>query len=575
MKKIFVMAAVVLMAAMSVQAQKQPTGMRVEVAEAETDSGELSDFRVIQEIDTVWHFAYEGLELSQRDMHRIDIGYQSKDLAGDDVELSGMVCIPADVYSGEQPCDGIILYNHYTTMSKADAPTAGYATGIDYVMANPLNPNYIVVCSDFLGFGLTADRQQAFCFNDINGQASIDCLLAARRMLDERGISYGRFTFNAGYSSGGFDAIATQRVRDMKYADQVVFDKTLVGGAPFDIVKAYNEMIKWKDDPVDPTFMPLFAGMLNYNAGLGFTNEQMFREPLASKFDEWYMSGRYSNDAIRDSVKGMTIADLVQPAFLDWDSEEYQTLRAAAAANSMKNDWTPDSTQSYYVMHLMRDSVVPTPAGRAFIEFLNGYRYDSQRCEGYKKTIVPERTRLQTNFFIPSAKHTMVGGIFFYLNMAAVFSAYPVLYYDGELNTYYADMVEPATLMGIVHLLESKGIDVRALVKSLTNKGEGGEGGEGGGGGGLDFFSTLAKIEETLNKYGTSTGEMLQMLSDSGVEITDLLQLFAYLNSSEDSSEARVLGGASVRKASEDCIIGYYERRLNNWLRENNVNIYE
>lgn len=38
------MAAVVLMAAMSVQAQKQPTGMRVEVAEAETDSGEYSIF---------------------------------------------------------------------------------------------------------------------------------------------------------------------------------------------------------------------------------------------------------------------------------------------------------------------------------------------------------------------------------------------------------------------------------------------------------------------------------------------------------------------------------------------------
>ena len=529
-----------------------------------------SDYRVIHEIDTVWHFAYEGLELARRDMHRIDIGYPSKDLAGDDVELSGMVCIPADVYSGEQPCDGIILYNHYTAMSKADAPTAGYATGIDYVMANPLKPNYIVVCSDYLGFGLTADRQQAFCFNDINGQASIDCLLAARRMLDERGISYGRITFNAGYSSGGFDAIATQRVRDMKYADQVVFDKTLVGGAPFDIMSAYNEMIKWKDSNVNPIFLPLVTGMINYNAGLGFTNEQMFREPLASKFDDWYMSGRYSNNAIRDSVKGMTIADLMQPAFLDWSSDEYQKMRAAARANSMEKGWTPDSTQSYYVMHLMRDSVVPTPAGRAFIEFLNGFYYGSKRCEGYKKTIVPERTRLQTNFFIPSAKHTMVGGIVFYLNMAAVFSAYPVLYYDGELNTYYADMVEPATLMDIIHLLESKGIDVRTLVKSLTNNGEGGE-----GDGGLDFFSTLAKLEETLNKYGTNTGEMLQMLSDSGVELTDLLELFAYLNTSEDSSEARVMDDTSVRKASEDCIIGFYERRLNNWLRENNVNIYE
>ena len=535
------------------------------VSSAQTEAP--SGYRIIQEKDTVWHFAYGGLDLFQRDMHRIDIGYPSKDVAGDDVELSGMVCIPAEIYNGEQPCDGILLYNHYTTMAKGDAPTAGYATGVDYVMTTPLKPNYIVVCSDFLGFDLTADRQQVFCFNDINGQASIDCLLAARRLLDERGISQGRFTINTGYSSGGFDAIATQRVRDMKYADQVTFDKTLVGGAPFDIAKAYNDMVSWKDAPIDPTFMPLMTGMINLHASLGFTNEQMFREPLASKFDEWYMSGHYSNDAIRDSVKGMTISDLMQPAFHNRSSDEYKAVKAAVEASSMKSGWTPDSTQSYYVMHLMRDSVVPTSAGRAFIEFLNGYYYGTKRCEGYKKTIVPERTRLQTNFMIPSGKHTMVGGIFFYLNLAAVLSAYPVLYYDGELNTHYADLVEPATLMGIVHLMESKGIDVRALVKSLANSGEGGEGSEGG----LDFFSTLMQLEETLNKYGTNTAEMLQMLSDSGVELMDLLQLFAYLN----SSEARTLDGTAVSKASEDCVIGYYERRLNDWLRENNVNIFK
>lgn len=533
-----------------------------------------SGYRIIQEMDTVWHFAYGGLELSQRDMHRIDIGYLSKDLAGDDVELSGFVCIPADVYSGEQPCDGIVLYNHYTTMSKSDAPTAGYATGIDYVMANPLKPNYIVVCSDFLGFGLTADRQQAFCINDINGQASIDCLLAARRLLGERGISQGRFTINAGYSSGGFDAIATQRVRDMKYADQVVFDKTLVGGAPFDILKCYAEFVSWKDDPiVDPTFLPLVLGMFNLHANLGFTNEQMFCEPLASKFDEWYMSGRFSNDDVRNILNGKTISDLVQPALLNVSSDEYKAFMEAVQANSLKNDWTPDSVQSYYVMHLMRDSIVPTSSGRAFIEFLNGYRYGSKKCEGYKKTIVPERTRLQTCFFVPSGKHTMVGGIYFYLKLAALLSAYPVLYYDGELNTHYADLVEPATLMGIVHLLESKGIDVRALVKSLTSSSGGGEGDEGGEGGssGLDFFTVLGQLEETLNKYGTSTAEMLQLASDCGVELTDLLQLFQYLN----TSEARTQTAASVQEASDACIIGYYERFLDKWLRENNVNIME
>jgi len=44
MKKIVILVAVAMMTAMSAQAQNQPAGMRVEVAEAETDNGEYSIF---------------------------------------------------------------------------------------------------------------------------------------------------------------------------------------------------------------------------------------------------------------------------------------------------------------------------------------------------------------------------------------------------------------------------------------------------------------------------------------------------------------------------------------------------
>lgn len=58
-------------------------------------------------------------------------------------------------------------------------------------MANPLNLNYIVVESDFYGFGATERFPQAYVQGTINGKASLDCLLAARRILDERGFDYG------------------------------------------------------------------------------------------------------------------------------------------------------------------------------------------------------------------------------------------------------------------------------------------------------------------------------------------------------------------------------------------------
>ena len=154
--------------------------------------------RVIHELDTTWTFSYNDLQPVSREMHRIDIVYPSKDIDGADVELSGQVVIPTEVYNGEQPCDGILLYNHFSTMAKTDVPTRGYAQGIDYVMTTPLKPNWIVVTSDFLGFGITEDRDQVYCFNDINGQASIDCLLAARQLLSqEHRLAFKAFRLNS------------------------------------------------------------------------------------------------------------------------------------------------------------------------------------------------------------------------------------------------------------------------------------------------------------------------------------------------------------------------------------------
>ena len=62
MRKILVMVAVAMMTAMSVNAQKQPAGMRVEVADAETDHGEYSIFtyKDSEEDDTFGYYLSLG-----------------------------------------------------------------------------------------------------------------------------------------------------------------------------------------------------------------------------------------------------------------------------------------------------------------------------------------------------------------------------------------------------------------------------------------------------------------------------------------------------------------------------------
>ena len=529
-----------------------------------------SDYEVIYEADTVWNFGYNGVNLYSRKMHRIDISYLSKDHEGNDITLSGYVAIPYDIYNGSQPCDGILLYNHYTQMNIDNAPTNGYSIGEDFVIANPLSPNYIVVSSDFQGFGVSKDMPQAYCFGDFNGQASIDMLLASRKLLDDRKMSQGKFLFNAGYSSGGYDAIATQRVRDMHYSDKIVFDKTFVGGAPFDIMDAARYYISHKDDPnIDVVCMCMVLDVFNRLANLGFTYDQMFKEPYNVKFQDWIASRTFPNAAVMDSLEGKTLTELIQDNFLDTYSEEFGILRDVVNKYSLAKDWTPDFSQSYYVMHLVRDNTVPVSSGREFLKFLNQFYYEGTTDKPFMKSIVPERTKLQTNFVIPDYHHTIVGGIVYYLYLAASLTAYPALYYDDELNTHYADLVEDATVMGIIHKLEEKGYDVRGAVQKLTNGGTGGS-----------FFDVLAKIENTLNNLGTNTTEVLQIADDSGLEILDLLMLYQYLTTPVESESANQAvfddAGTVVRQPeTEAYLTDYYQQSLQNWLKENNVNIFD
>ena len=540
------------------------------VASAASAQTSASDYEVIHEKDTIWNFGYNDVNLYSRKMHRIDITYLSKDHEGNDVTLSGYVAIPYDIYNGSQPCDGILLYNHYTQMHKEFAPTNGYSIGEDFVMANPLSPNYIVVSSDFQGFGVTVDMPQAYCYGDCNGQASVDMLLAARKLLDDRNMSQGKFLFNAGYSSGGYDAIATQRVRDMHYKDEIVFDKTFTGGAPFDLLEACRYYIEHKDDAnIDVVCMPMVLDVFNQIANLGFTYDQMFKEPYNVKFQDWIASRTFSNAAVMDSLEGKTLSEIVNDNFLNTSSEEYNMLRQVVKSKSLANDWTPDFSQRYYVMHLVRDNTVPASSGREFLRFLSKFTYEDSSERPFMKSLVPERTRLQTNFVVPDYHHTIVGGIIFYLNLAATLSAYPVMYYDGELNTHYADLVEDATIMGIIQKLEEKGYDVRGAVQKLTNGGTGGS-----------FFDVLAKIENTLNNLGTNTTEVLQIADDSGLEILDLIQLYQYLTTPPDAESANQgffdEAETVVRKSeTEPCLTDYYQQYLYNWLQENNVNIFD
>ena len=207
---------------------------------------------------------------------------------------------------------------------------------------------------------------------------------------------------------------------------------------------------------------------------------------------------------------------------------------------------------------------MPVSSCRAFADFLANYYYDDQDGSSplFKKSIIPEKTHLQTNFVINSDSHSIVGALAFYLNVIATLAATPVLYYDGELNTHYSDLVKNLSVMGIIKKLEESGIDVRGIVQERLASST-----DGGGGG---LFELLAMLDKQLAPTGFTTLELLQIADDCGLSLEDILAIYAYLTSSENNDAA-----ASRAMTQKQPLVGtpdHYLLFMENWLKENNVN---
>lgn len=384
-----------------------------------------SHVEVLAEKDTVWMAMQQNQMLGKRNIHRIDIAYDSTDPEGNPARLSGSIAIPAEIYQGQEECDGMVLGHYYSRMHPSQTMTAGDATMASLILANPLSPDYIYVSSDCWGFGITSGRQQSYLHGLANGQAGIDCLLAARHLLSQRGIGYGKYLFNAGFSAGAYDALAAQILRDQKYRDVLSFDKTFLAESPIDIEPVFQKMLSDPDTVVAlPATMLMTIVYYNKLENLGYTNDQMFKEPYAANIDEWYFSGRHTNFELDNYMsRANCIGDILQDDFFDFNSKLHQDFLEAIRRNLLIKGWDPDESQHYYVLHLSKDNTVPVEAGRSLVDFL--------KSTGKFKESIFGGTNLQTNLYLNAKEHGL-GFILMSARLAITLALWPTTHFmDG------------------------------------------------------------------------------------------------------------------------------------------------
>ena len=535
-----------------------------------TASAQTSAYKILHECDTTLQIVLQDTLLASRDVHYIVYEYPSKDADGKAATISGIVLIPSDVKDGSVPCDGTILYNHFTLASPAQAPSQGDLLVPGVILANPLNPNYIVVASDYVGYGSSIDRRIAYLCGDTNARNSLDGLLAARKMLEDKNVPQGKYLFNMGYSQGGTESMYVAKLRDTEYKDKVTFTKTFVGGGLLDCEKAYSEYVNQDrcDDIMD---VAMFLISANENLHLGIDYHNLFQEPLASHVQE--VIDTKDKEVLAKYLGGLDyLHQLLQPNYLNLRSDQAKQLSAKLAEVKIANGWNPDLTQRYFIEHSRHDNFVPIQASRSLLTYL--------KEKGFESSIVPGKTNLQTNTAVIKFDHTLSGVVWAVQTMAAV-QFWPVVYYEGEQNRYYYEAVHDLTLVKFVKYLESLGIDVRSLLngsegaKSLNvTAGEDAvESDESVSGSPvlrranmLEFLAFLNKISDVLEKLDLTVWDVMEILDDSDISLEELIEAYDYLNSDPvETADEEV--SPLIDKEAFTNILNTYEQKLNDWLK--------
>lgn len=464
---------------------------------------------------------------SDRAIMKVNYVYPSVDPFGQPITLSGTILIPEEIWKGEARSEGILMVNHYTKFHRDEAPTISNGELENMLLANPLKPQYIIVESDFYGFGSTVRFPQAFMQGMVNARASLDGLLSARELLGQMGLEYGPLCFNIGYSSGGFDALASQKLRDKEYADLISFDKTFSGGGPSDVREAYRQYVI--TDSTAYNAVPLLLMVCtNETQQLGIPYSDVFQPYISNRIDELILSKAYSSWPVCDSIgREKKVHEILSETYCNLESPESQAIQELFASFSLNNsDWTPDPSQRIYLFHSRGDDYVPIQSARPMIPFF--------KSKGFEPSIIPGKTNLQTNFVVRNMGHLSATLVYFIQTLAAI-KAWPVMYTDGQLNPQYQALINKDTdIVMLMRQLDAMGIDCRALINNIASMLAGGGSGDGEEGGEVApvdpqmiVMMALAKLQES----GITVQELMEMSEDSGIDIQKLIiDLIAYLS---------------------------------------------
>ena len=291
--------------------------------------------------------------------------YPSVDPFGNPCTLSGTITVDKSLIKENKPYNGILLYNHFTIYATTQAPSRGaveFPTGAAFT-------NFIVVAPDYYGFGITEKEPQAYCISRANGRASLDAYLAAKRLIEDLKVKKGDDFVIAGYSEGGQTTMGVLREISERHPE-IKVKRAFVGDGPYDINSMYDAIATGDTEMPSTVCNVLYA--YNHFFRLGYDIHDYLKDPVASNFDDWFLSKQYKRRALDEElIKTKKTSDFCTAAVLDSSSPLSRRFKAAFSEDALTSGWTPRSDFDIMLFHDTKDDVVPVDNYYAMKKFLD------------------------------------------------------------------------------------------------------------------------------------------------------------------------------------------------------------
>ena len=273
--------------------------------------------------------------------------YQSVDLDGNPITLSGKVILPA-----KGPIKRYILVSHYTIASNAEAPS-----NIFSLEGLLVKLGYALIVPDYIGYGVTADKVHPYLVMDLTARNVLDMYKAVVPFLKQAGCEPEHDDiYLMGYSQGGATTMAVQHLIE-HHNEDVKLRRVFAGGGPYDVKATYDRFVE-TDTASYPCAVPIMMQGMVVGNKLNLDMSTMMASNIYENLDEWVNSKFYTTNQINALIGTNVTIDLLTPIGMDRTSKEVSELYKAMTENSILTySWTPKAP--VFMFHSMDDEVVP------------------------------------------------------------------------------------------------------------------------------------------------------------------------------------------------------------------------